>query len=67
MTLGEKIKQLRKNRGLAQHELGAKLGVKQNTIHHWEIGRNDPTIFNCVAIADYFGITLDELLGRTRK
>ena len=61
MSIGKKIKSLRKKNGIKQHELAAKIGVNQNAIHYWEIGRNDPTVFNCIAIADYFGVTLDEL------
>jgi DNA-binding XRE family transcriptional regulator len=61
MSIGERIKELRKQKGLAQWELAEKIGSSQNTISGWEVGRNDPTIFNCIVIADYFGVTLDEL------
>jgi DNA-binding XRE family transcriptional regulator len=61
MSIGERIKELRKQKGLAQWELAEKIGSSQNTISGWEVGRNDPTIFNCIVIADYFDVTLDEL------
>lgn len=64
MTIGEKIKALRQSRGLSQHKLADKLGTNQRNISSWEIGRNEPTIFNCIVMADYFGITLDELCCR---
>lgn len=64
MSVAEKIKTLRKSKGMSQKKLGEELGVKQNTIHSWETGRNEPTIFNCIVLADYFGITLDELCCR---
>ena len=61
MSIGESIKRLRMKNGIKKCELADKIGVAPNTIHYWELGRNDPTIFNCIAIADYFGVTLDEL------
>ena len=64
MNIGEKIKELRKEAGLSQRKLAEKIGTDQRNISAWEIGRNEPTIFNCIVVADYFGITLDELCGR---
>ena len=59
--IANNIKTLRHKQGLMQWELGEKLGFAQNTISMWERGRNEPSIFNLIVIADYFGITLDEL------
>lgn len=67
MTIGEKIKSLRKSRSLSQRKLAEAMGTDQRTISSWEVGRNEPTIFNCIAMADYFDITLDELCGRCNK
>ena len=39
MKIGDKIKMLRKQRGLTQTELGEKLGVKTNAVSKWECGR----------------------------
>jgi transcriptional regulator with XRE-family HTH domain len=64
ISIGEKIKSLRKRNEMTQHELAAEIGVSQRNISAWEIGRNEPTIFNCIVLADYFGITLDELCCR---
>lgn len=41
MTVGEKIKTLRKELGLTQTELGEKLGVQKNAVSKWETGRVD--------------------------
>ena len=60
-TLGKNIKTLRKRKGLAQWELAEEIGSAQNTISGWETDRTEPTIFSCIVLADYFGITLDEL------
>ena len=61
MTIGQKIKKLRKAEGLKQYELAEKLGVKPGIVCLWETERFEPSIFNCIVLADYFGITLDEL------
>jgi transcriptional regulator with XRE-family HTH domain len=61
MTINKNIKTLRQRSGLAQWELAEKLGVAQNTISWWENERNEPSIFNLIVIADFFGVTLDEL------
>lgn len=42
MTLGERIKKLRKSFDLTQREFGERIGVKPNTIATYEIGRNEP-------------------------
>ena len=39
MTMGERIKQLRKSACLTQSELGEKVGVKKNAVSKWECGR----------------------------
>lgn len=41
MTVGEKIKTLRKQHHLTQTELGEKVGVKKNAVSKWECGRVD--------------------------
>lgn len=65
MSIGERIKRLREERNLSQHKLADKIGVSQRNISAWETGRNEPTIFSCILLADYFEITLDELCGRS--
>lgn len=64
MTMGEKIKQLRKAKKMTQQKLGEKIDVHSNEIMRWEKGRNEPSIFNCICMADVFGVTLDELCCR---
>ena len=47
---------------LSQEQLGKKLGVNQRTVSNWEVGVNDPSLDMVVKIADFFGISTDELL-----
>lgn len=61
MIISRNIRMLRKKNGVSQKELSEGICVPQQTISCWEIERNEPTIYNCILIADFFGITLDEL------
>lgn len=63
MRIGEKIKQLRKEMGVTQDQLGKHLNISYQAISKWENGESFPDIALLVSIADYFDITTDELLG----
>ena len=64
-TLQERIKELRKKSGLNQQDFGAIFGVAKNTISQYESGRNTPNDEIKIAIAKYFDVSLDYLLGVT--
>jgi transcriptional regulator with XRE-family HTH domain len=48
--------------GLEQKDLAAALGQKRRTVQGWIEGPNRPNFENLIGLADYFGITVDELL-----
>ena len=60
-TLGEKIKRLRNK--LTQEELAAILGVDRSTLASWEVNRREPDIATLRRIADFFGVSIDWLVG----
>ena len=64
MSYGEELKYQREERGLSQSELAKKTGLKQQMISHWEANKSSPSIDVIVTLADYYGITIDELIGR---
>ncbi len=64
MEIGEKLKSLRKENGLTQTELAKKLNIGQTTVAAYENGTHEPQIFSLIAYADYFGCTVDFLVGR---
>ena len=64
-TFGERLKELRKERGLGQIALAAALGVGKSSISLWERGESQPTLTNLITIAQYFDVTLDLLAGLT--
>ena len=64
MTINERLKLLRKESGLTQTELAKKLKIGQTTIAAYENGTHDPQIFSLIAYADFFGCSVDYILGR---
>nr|WP_083936641.1 helix-turn-helix transcriptional regulator [Streptococcus sp. HPH0090] len=65
MTIfSERLKRLRKNKGLKQQELAEIFGIKRNTYSDWENGKTEPSFDNLVKLADFFEVSLDWLFGR---
>ncbi len=67
MTVGEKIKQLRNEKGLSQEKLAEKLNVSRSAVAKWETDGGIPEIDNLIQLAAVFDISLDELLGNTKE
>lgn len=66
MNLGEKLKTLRRDKGITQIELAKILNVDKGVVANYETNRRFPNIHILVKIADYFEVTTDYLLGRTQ-
>ena len=65
MNIGQNILELRKQKNKTQEELAAQLGVTAAAVSKWENNYTLPDIMMLCALADYFDVTTDELLGRT--
>ena len=63
MEFHEKLQELRKSRGLTQEELAECLFVSRTAISKWESGRGYPSIDSLKEIANYFSVSIDELLS----
>lgn len=64
-TLNERIKNLRKEKGLTQGQLADKLGITDKAVSKWEVGEANPDIALLPKLAEIFGVTLDYLLTGT--
>lgn len=64
-NFSERIKELRKKEGMTQAALGEIIGVGQDSISIYERGKNYPEVRNLMILADYFGVSIDYLVGRT--
>ena len=58
-----KIKELRKSKKLTMEALGDILGVSKGTISVWEKGPSIPPAVRLEKICDYFGVSMNDLLG----
>lgn len=63
MKFHEKLQELRKKKGQTQEEVAQALYVSRAAISKWESGRGYPNIDSLKAIAEYFSVTVDELLS----
>lgn len=63
LNIGDTIKHLRKERDITQDELADILGVSYQSVSRWETGACYPDIELLPTISDFFGITVDKLLG----
>ena len=63
MDFSEKLQNLRKQKGLTQEELAAKLFVSRTAISKWESGRGYPNIDSLKEISKFFSVSVDELLS----
>lgn len=64
MNLGKSILELRRKKNVTQEDLAAELGVTAAAVSKWENGYTLPDILMLCALADYFEVSTDELLGR---
>lgn len=59
----QNLKQLRKERGISQQALAAHLGISQQAVNKYENHNVEPDIETMTRLADFFGVTLDYLVG----
>ncbi|MBQ7383987.1 MAG: helix-turn-helix transcriptional regulator [Clostridia bacterium] len=62
-----RLKELRKERKISQLKLALDLNMNQNTISRYENMEREADYETLVKFADYFGVSVDYLLGRTEK
>ena len=67
LNYGEALRAQRENMQISQRELSKMIGTSHQNIHRWEKGEVIPNIDFCVKLADFYGISLDELVGREIK
>lgn len=65
MKIGERISELRKDKGFKQKDIASKLNVAISTISNYETNCHEPDLTNLCKLADMLDVTTDYLLGRT--
>lgn len=60
----EKLKELRREKKATQEEIAKYLGIKKQSYSRYELDIAEPNIENLIKLADYFGVSVDYLIGR---
>lgn len=66
LTIGEFLAIQRKAKGMTQQEVADLLGISNKTLSSWESGRSYPDILTLPALAELYGVTVDEILSGER-
>lgn len=61
----ERIKMIRKASKLTQKQLAKESGLSERGVQNYELGERVPTLQAAIALADFFDVSLDYLVGRT--
>ena len=59
----ERLKELRRLKGITQKQLADIIGTNNSSISDWECGRTEPSVEAIIKLALYFDVTSDYLLG----
>ena len=62
MTISDRIRELRRKRGISQEELAEQLGISRQAVSKWESGQSMPDLDKIILLSDYFDVTTDYLL-----
>lgn len=62
IIISDRIKELMQEQSLNQVQLAERIGVRQNTISAWLLGKKEPCITSLWLLADYFNVDIDYLV-----
>ena len=66
-TLGESLGLLRRARGKNQRTVSIEMGVSQGLLSHYEHDTREPSLSFIIKACEYYGVTADFLLGRSKR
>ena len=62
-----RLRDLREDRDMKQKEIGALLGIDQRVYSNYETGKREMPLDMLITLADFYGVSVDYLVGRTEK
>jgi transcriptional regulator with XRE-family HTH domain len=65
MKITENIQRLLEKNNITKNKMAVETGISSGLVGDWFAGRKQPSLKNAVKIADYFGVSIDYLVGRT--
>ena len=67
IIFSERFKTLKHSKNITTVAIANKLGITKQSVHTWETMKTLPSADKLVELADYFGVSIDYLVGRTDK
>lgn len=64
MVFSQRLQQLRERKKISRKSLSELCGLSSDAVRRYERGEAEPTLHSLIAIAEYFEITVDYLIGR---
>lgn len=61
-TIAENLVSYRREKGMSQEELAERLGISRQAVSKWERGESQPDMGNLIALADVYGVTIDDIV-----
>lgn len=62
-TFGERLKELRTDKGWTQKELASRIGCAQSSVFYWEQNKQEPSLSVIIKLSVLFNVSADYLLG----
>lgn len=65
IDFGSRLKEIRKSKGVTQKQLAIAIGASERGIQNYELNERKPAFDSLIALADFFDVSLDYLVGRS--
>ena len=62
--IAENLKYIREEKNISVYDIEKDIKISHQNLYKWEKALSEPSIVNCIKLADYYDISLDELVGR---
>ncbi len=65
LVISKNLRELRELKGVSQAQVARAAGITETGYQNYEVSRRTPTLEKLLALADYFNVSIDYLVGRT--
>lgn len=63
----QRLRKLRERKGISRRVLSELCGLSKNVVSRYERGERSPSLADAAILAEFFGVSLDQLAGRDKK
>lgn len=64
MEFKDRLRELRKEKGVFQQDIAALVGTSKMAVSHWEKGHSEQSIAQLIVLSDFFDVSVDFLIGK---